>query len=82
MKTQKVILYLLAGLMIFGFVRCVIDKTPLDVKESECWDTKTTIRDYQYLKNRYFFVDTFYVNNFEKVGMRTCLIGPLIHLES
>ena len=66
MKKQKVILYLLAGLMIFGFIQCHIDKSPLEIEEPECWNTKTTIRDYEYLKNQFFFVDTFYVNYFEK----------------
>ena len=66
MKNQKVIFWLLVGLMIFGFEQCVIDKTPLEIEEEPCWNSQTTIRDYEYIKNRYFFVDTFYVNYFEK----------------
>ena len=46
-------------LMIFVFAACVIDKTPLEVKEEQCWNHQTTIRDFEYIKNRYFFVDTF-----------------------
>ena len=28
-------------------------------------ESKTTVRDYDYIKNRYFFVDDYYVNEFE-----------------
>ena len=67
MKKQKVILSLLLVFMISGFITCTIDKTPIGIEEDgECWNSKTTIRDYDYLKNQYFFVDTFYVNYFEK----------------
>ena len=66
MNKQKVIFWLLAGLMILGLMQCVIDKTPLEIKEEPCWNSQTIIRDYEYIKNCYFFVDTFYVNYFEK----------------
>lgn len=67
MTKQKIIFGLLLVFMISGFITCTIDKTPIGIEEEkECWNNKITIRDYEYLKNRYFFVDTFYVNYFEQ----------------
>ncbi len=67
MKTQKTLLGLLLVGMISGFLTCTIDKTPIGfAEEKECWNSRIIIRDYDYFKKQYFFVDTFYVNYFEE----------------
>lgn len=63
---QKVILSFWILFVVSGFFTCTIDKSPVTSKEEEpCWNQKTTIRDYDYIKNRYFFVDDYYMNYFE-----------------
>ena len=66
MKKQKIILWLVISLLILGLGACITDKTPLETEEQVCWNKIITIKDYEYLKNRYFFVDTFYANYFEQ----------------
>ncbi len=54
-------------LMVFGFMSCETDKTSIGFEEEEeCWNSKVIIHDYDYLKNQYFFVDTYYKDYFEQ----------------
>ena len=71
MKVQKVIFGSLIVLIITIFISCKIDKTPIAAKEEPpCWNKKIIIRDFEYLKNQFFFVDTFYTNYFDHHSYR------------
>ena len=67
MKVQKVFTYSLIVFLFTIILSCKTDKTPIGVEEeAPCWNKKLVIHDYEYLKNQFFFVDTFYTNYFEK----------------
>jgi len=62
-------LFIVPVLLIFVTVYgCILDKTPIDAdnQKEECWTHKTYVRDYDFLKNRYFFVDTYYKDYYEQ----------------